>query len=361
MGLPRKQRYVRCQFETLEARQLFSVINVTTQNAVSAITSSKPGDTLSFAAGTYDATSRVLLPGNRIYQGNGDAIITGPNSSVASVDFDTVTGVEMTGFTFTNTFLQLHDCQVDITGNKFLNTGGYGIYGDGMYSSQITGNTFVGQTNTALMIYPGTNNSFDGNSFDNIKEAIHVIGGSYDDYSGNVISYCARNGIELQGGQGMTNLTIDNNWIGNWNPTGNLQWDGSASHMAISCATGSNPTGGSVTNQGENITISGNTLLLNGSPGQTAPSGADYALTGIELMGQQNIKVTDNYCRGAGNFIMNGTSNYSATSSGNVLIVGTRSVLDNVPWQITPRAGTDEVFAWNASNAPAAPAAPYIP
>jgi len=342
-------------FETLEDRQLYSVVSVTPGNFAAAINSSSPGDTISFGAGTYNFANRMLLPGNRIYQGNGQATITGPDSSTASMDFDTVTGVEVTGFTFTGTFLQVHDCQVNIHGNTFENTGGYGVYGDGFTNSHIDDNTFSGQTNTSVMIYPGNNNTIDGNTFNNIEEAIHTIGGSYNDYSHNVINYCSRNGIEVQGGQGMTNLTVDDNWIGNWNPNGNKQPDGTCSHMAISFATGSNPNGGAVTNQGENNTISGNTLLLNGSPGQTAPEGGNYALTGIELMGQQNINVTDNYCAGASMFIMNGTSNNAGNSSGNTLIVSERDLPDSCPWQITPLSGTDHVYAWNASNAPAAP------
>jgi len=326
-----------------------------TDDVQARLDASNAGDTVSFSAGTYHVANRMLLPGNRIYQGNGNATITGPDPTVASWDFDTVTGAEVTGFSFAGTFLQLHDCQVNIHGNTFSNTGRWGVYGDGMHDSHIDDNSFTGTTDTSVMLYPGNNNTVNGNTFDHINEAIHVIGGSYNDFSKNTINYCARNGIELQGGGGMTNLTVKNNWIGNWNPAGNLQPDGTASHMAISCATGSNPNGGAVTNQGQNNTISHNTLLLNGAPGQSAPQSTNWSLTGIELMGQQNIDVMGNYCSGAGNFIMNGTSNNSAVSSGNTLVVAMRTVNDNTPWKITPVAGTDTLYAWNDPNAPPAP------
>jgi len=375
-----------------------------------------PGATIFFTAGTYQVNERIVLPGNRIYSGGGStggmaaltppevlrlrsalaamntqqlrsatsdilsrqieipgatqgtstapggAVINGPDSNTASFDFDTVDNVEVTGLTFTGTFLQLHNCQVNIHGNTFQNTGRNGIYGDdNITDSHIDNNTFTGQTDTSMMLYPGSNNTFDGNSFNQINEAIHTVGGSSNDYSSNVINYCARNGIEIQGGTGEDNLTINNNWIGNWNPNGNKQPDGTCSHMAISCATGSNPNGGAVTNQGENNTISGNTLLLNGSPGQTPPMGGNYALTGIELMGQQNINVTGNYCGGASMFIMNGTSNNAGNSNGNTLVVSVRYLPDACPWQITPLNGTDNVYAWNDPNAPAAPPAPTVP
>ena len=80
--------------------------------------------------------------------------------------------------------------------------------------------------------YPGNNDTFDSNYFSGVEEPIHLIGNqSNTDISGNVITGAIRIGIELQ--NGMQNLTVDNNWIGNW-ASGNVN----SGHMAISCAAG---------------------------------------------------------------------------------------------------------------------------
>lgn len=342
--------------EALESRTMMSVVYVSpvsgdAANAINAaIASSHPGDTISFKAGTYSLSNRLSLPGNRIYQGNGVATINGPSASTSTFLLDGVTGATVTGFTFTGSDIQLNNCAVNIENNKFNNIGGDGLYATGVYSSHINNNSFSNVSSTGMMLYPGNNNTFDGNVFSNVFEPIHAMSGSYNDYSGNTITGASRNGIELQGSE--TNLTIDYNYIGQWNPSGNMQSDGNCAHMAISCATGG--SGPSNSNKGENITIAHNTLLLNGRNGQTEAT-SSWALTAIEIMGDKNILITDNYAN-CGLFIMNGTSNNSLTSSGNTILCVQRWGYDATPWSDTPVSGTDNVYAWNASK-PAVPSA----
>lgn len=352
-------------FEGLEPRRLLSTVTVTPSNFLGAISSSHAGDTISFSAGTYNVASSTPLPGNRVYQGNGVATITGPDPDTTSFDVNTVSGVELTGFTFTGTGIQVENSQVNINNNTFENIPGTGIFADGIYNSQINNNTFGNVANTenatGIMAYTGDDNSFDYNTFNDVYEPIHAIGGQNgavsdsNDFSYNTIAGASRNGIEIQ--YTMTNLTVTNNWIGDWNLQLPLDSNGLTSHMALSIATGPTNTTG-FPDPGNNITIADNTLLLNGASGQT-PSSALYALTAIEAMGQ-NISIYGNYASGCGLAIMNGTSGTGVTNESNNTWICVQAVdADNTPWSITPiYTSADNIIAWNSANAPASPAAP---
>lgn len=315
------------------------------------------GDTISFSAGTYFLPGKIALPANRIYQGNGAATISGPSSKTPTFLFDGVTGVEVTGFTFTGTDIQLNNCQVNIHGNTFTTIAGDSLFATGMHDSHIDGNTFTNVSGSGIMAYPGNNNTFDGNTFTNVFEPIHAMGGQNgnvadtEDVSQNVITGASRIGIELQ--NTMAHLSVNHNYIAQWNPKGNVQSDGNASHMAISCATGGSAAA-PFANQGNNIEIASNTLLLNGVPGQTAGTSL-YALTAIETMGTR-VSIHNNYCNGCGLALMNGSFAPGVTSSNNTWICVNLSGNDNCPWPIAPvQSIGDKVFQWNDSSAPAAP------
>lgn len=347
-------------FEQLEARELYSVVTVAPGSNVGAIiAASNPGDTISFTAGTYNV-SNLSLPGNRVYQGNGVATIAA-SGSTPTFNINGVTGVEVTGFTFTGQDIAINNAAVNVHGNTFKNISGNAILATGIHDSQINNNTFTNVSGSGVMAYPGNNNTFDYNSFTDVFEPIHLFDGNNStspgehadtiDVSYNTIIGASRNAIELQ--STLTNLTVTHNYVAQWNLNGNIQSDGNAAHMAISCATGGSPTA-PYNRQGENITIADNTLLLNGRNGQTADTSV-YALTGIEIMGDKNINIVNNYVSGAGLAIMNGTTGAGVYSNGNTFVCVMRQAADGVPWPLGAVTGTDQVYAWNASNAPAAP------
>jgi fibronectin type 3 domain-containing protein len=343
--------------EMLESRQLYSVVTVTPQNFLAAINSSNVGDTISFTPDTYTLTTNssgpaATFPAGRHYIGNGSTlqlstgVSTSNNKELIRVNGNSNV-TEFTGFTFTDAQLHCEGGVFNVHNNTFTN--GYrGIFVTAQYNSHFDDNTFSHLAQEGIFGYPGNNNTYDNNRFDYVWEPIHLLANnSGTDISNNVITHPQRIGIELQ--LGMTNMTVENNWISDWIP---FITNGVDNHMAISCATGgaeSAPFAG----QGQNITISGNTLLQTG-PDQSLNQ---WAKSAIEIMGSTGITVSNNYTWGWGQGILNGVTGQGLTSSNNVFIGTTSYAPDAVPWPITSRHGSgDQFYGLNASNAPGFPA-----
>jgi hypothetical protein len=350
--------------ETLESRTLMSVVSVSpvggdaTNDIKAAIAASHPGDTISFNAGTYSLSNPLVLPGNRIYQGNGVAVINGTTAGKSTFMFSGVTGATVTGFTFTGSALQLSNCSVNVENNKFNNINGNGIFATGIYSTHINNNNFSNISNTGMMLYPGNNNTFDGNIFTNVYEPIHALGGSAStpinnvDFSQNTITQASRIGIELQ--MNVNNLTCNDNYMSNWlNPPSQV-WavNGLAAHMGISAACGQSSRAPYV-GGGNGMTFEGNTILMNGLSGQNTAMDP-VQLSCFELMGK-NITLKNNYLFGGVGYL-NGAIG-SASSSGNT-IVAYEAVAngDSTPWPVVPiSVAADHVYRPGAANVPPAP------
>ena len=312
---------------------------------------SHPGDTINFAAGTYSvAPNSVTFPASRHYVGNGAVFV---NTSPAGTSGDLVKALggtgnsdqtEITGFIFTGGQLACdasgNSGSFYVHGNTFTDTvNGNGIFIGGCFNSAFNQNTFANMASDGgIYGYPGNNTQYDNNSFTNTAEPIHLVANCTGvDVSGNVITGASRIAIEL--GDGMQNVTINNNWVGNWGGTGQ-------GHMGISCATGGNSdrTSGKV-GCGNNITISGNTLLDNGEGlTNTANHWQDAC---IELMGT-NITVTNNIDWNYACFILNGQWGPCTVSGNQIYISGSLFSNDNVNPPPTAITTTDVVQAIGA-------------
>jgi len=93
-------RRKQISLESLESRRLLSVVNVTayttpgaadsTPGITQAIRSSKPGDTIYFASGTYNLGSTVIFEGDRTYEGAaGATLMTANGSNLKTAETDT--------------------------------------------------------------------------------------------------------------------------------------------------------------------------------------------------------------------------------------------------------------------------------
>lgn len=313
-----------------------------------------------------DVVSRLVFMGGAIQPGpapgqTGGAVITGTAHKV-TFNFASVSNVEVTGFTFDTGNLEFGNCSVNFHGNTLQNQTDNAIYATGISNTQINNNTFSNVTSGGIMAYPGDNNAFDNNTFIHVFEPIHIFDGNnstapgehsdHDDVSGNTITYASRNAIELQ--STLTNLTVEGNYVSQWDPTGNVQSDGNSAHMALSCATGGSPSP-PYDRQGNNIDIGNNVFLLNGVPGQTAATSV-YALTAIEIMGE-NVKIHDNFCGGCGLGIMNGAYLTPVMCTNNTWVAYQVAGNDGVPWPVAPITEIgDKFYNWNDGSAPSPPA-----
>ncbi len=223
----------------------------------------------------------------------------------------------------------------------------------GDYNSHFDHNSFSNLSAEGIYGFPGNNDTYDNNKFDYVWEPIHLVAATNTtDISNNVITHAKRIGIELQ--DGMTNLTVANNWISDFVP--NLDSNGVDSHMGISCATGGyQNSSGQWVAFGEHINITGNTILQNG-PDQ----GLDmWAKSAIEIMGDSDINITNNYMWGWGTGVLNGTSVGAGNVSNNVMIGTSGVAADAASWPISGVHGSgNSDYSMGASNAPAWPAAP---
>ena len=324
----RQNKRLLASFEKLESRQLYSVVTATPQNFQSVINNSQAGDTISFTPGNYTVSpNSVTFQQGRHYIGNGAsfAATSNPsNNTLVTVDGGNGTNdqTEVTGFTFTGGPLSCASGSFDIHGNTFNgpSSGTEAISIGGCTNSSFNFNTFNNMAGSGgIYGYPGSNDTFDNNAFNGVEEPIHLIGGqSNTNISGNVINGATRIAIELQ--DGMQNLSVTNNWIGDWGGNG-------GGHMAISCATGGNSNSSSaLVGCGNNITISGNTLLDNGEGSTNTANHWQDAC--VELMGT-NITFTNNVDWNYACLILNGQWG-PANVKGNQIYGGTLASPDNV-------------------------------
>ena len=369
-----------------------------TGNIQSAINQSAPGDTILFNAGNYTVTSQINFLSNRIYTGGGAvsgiAALTPPQtlrlrSALAAINsqqlrgtssqiisravgiggaiasptsgaggaviaeadgqgnfsFNNTTNTEFYGFTLSGIEVYcVASSSSNIHDNTFTNVG-LAIFVSGNSSSQYNHNTFTQLSGGGIYGYPGNNDTYDNNTFDQVREPIHLVSSSdTTDVSDNVITGASRIGIELQ--NGMNNLTVENNYMADWqvNGTPSTDW-----HIGISCAT----------MFGNNITISGNTLIQNG-PGQADNVGLGWK-SGIEIMGNTGVSINNNYCYGWSFMILNGIQPGGFTSSGNIEIGGSLVGTDNVGGTYVigqDHSTNDTLYALNDPNAPPWPAMP---
>lgn len=326
-------------------------------NVVGAVIGDAP---ITFAPGTYTLTTNpngpaLTLPAGRQYVGNGAVLAlsggVAPNDNQELIKLNgSFAATEFTGFVCTCAQIHCETGVYNIHGNTFSN-GHRGIFVADIRGSHFDHNVFSSLNAEGIYGYPGNSNTYDANTFDNVWQPVHLVAGcDTADISGNVITHATRFGIELQ--HGMTHLTINNNWMSDWLPNVTNNTD---NHMAISCATGSTANGAPWAGQGANITISGNTLIQNG-PNQARDN---WAKSAIEIMGDQGITISKNYCWNWGNFVLNGVTNPGVTSSGNIAVGGQLFSNDNVPWPIAaPNSAGDKLFNLNDPAAPPWPAKP---
>ena len=233
---------------------------------------------------------------------------------------------------------------------------GDAIYiGGGMHDSTISNNKITNcPSTTGIYGYPGNRNKINNNLFDYVNEPVHLIAACDTiDVSGNVITHATRIGIELQ--DGMTHLTVENNWMSDWLP--HLDPNGIDSHIGISAATGGHGSGANGNSApwvafGEHIEIAHNTLIQNG-PQQ---SNALWAKSAIEDMGDLDVSVHDNYAWNWGSFLLYSTI-IPTLSSNNVVVGGNLYQADGALWPQPPPADTnDTLYALNDAGAPPIPA-----
>lgn len=287
------------------------------------------GDTLSFSSGIFPINATTNLPSNRRYVGTTFSTIKGNGNTLWK--FTGGTSTEITGFTFDGagidaqniSGLNVHDC---IFANGVGGT--QTIYLVNNSNCRIDRNTFTNCKNFCIQGYPSNGNTYNYNRFDQIIEPIHLIAPCDNtQIIGNVITGISRHGIECQ--EGMTHLTISNNYIG---PVG---MNGGDPGICISCATGGTPPNGA--NAGEYITIANNVLLAS-SKGQG---------TGVEIMGDFEIHVDNNLMLGFTNKtwpaggILNGTGGVKGqglnTSGNTIQATWPYSDGDSTPWPVPPR------------------------
>jgi hypothetical protein len=273
---------------------------------------------------------------------------------------------EITGLTFNGVGLQLvggsgwnvHGNTVTNITSAVNNAGNQGtwLYVNGVSNSHFDHNTLTNVAGFGIVAYPGNSCTFDFNTFTNVYEPLHAMGGSPAspiqgfDCSFNTITQASRHGIELQ--LNVNNLTCNNNYMADWlNPPGQI-WQGLASHMGISAACGQK--GPPWVGGGNGMTIDGNTILLNGLPGQNLAANP-VMQSCIELMGQ-NITVENNYLSG-GFGLLNGAIGKVTTANNTIVAYQGVANGDSTPWPVMPitLTSTDQVYQPGAANVPAAP------
>jgi parallel beta-helix repeat protein len=326
-------------------------------DVVADVYAAPPGAPITFAPGNYTFTTNptgpaIILPTGRQYIGNG--AVLGLSNGVATDDHQELLALagspattEFTGFVCTCAQIHCENGAFYVHNNNFTN-GLRGIFIADARASQFNSNSFSSLTAEGIYGYPGNDNTWDSNTFDNVFEPIHLVSRcDSNDISGNTITHPTRIGIELQ--NAMTNLTVENNWISNWLPNRNAATD---NHMAISCAT----------MHGSNITISGNTLIQNG-PTQSANVGIGWK-SAIEIMGDSGVTIANNYCWNWSFMVLNGSGPNGYASSGNIEVGGALVGTDNVGGAYPigqPQSTGDQLFALNDPTAPPIPPMPSTP
>lgn len=364
------------------------------------INGSQDGDTIAFEPGTYTITAKLIFLPNRKYSGGGSPSLSGiaaltppqtlrlraaiaainsqqlrsDNSQIAtreigmngaitapapgvntggatlawaagptgSSEIGQCTGgttSEFYGLTFTGCEMHFESGAFNVHDNTFSN-GSTGIFVAGDHDSHFDHNTFSQLSGNGVYGYPGSNNTYDNNTFDKVWEPIHLVDShnSNMDVSGNIITNAIREGIELQ--TTTNGLKVDNNWVGEWAAVSK-----GSGHMGLSIATGF----------GGNIEINNNIVLQTG-PGADVGSGC-----AIETFGH-NITIASNYSYGWSCLILNGSESPGGLNSTNNVVVGGKLWdYDNVggAYTIGPvNSSGDRVYGLNDPSAPQPPSAP---
>ena len=324
------------------------------------ILSSALGDTINFAAGTYTLATNptgaaATWPTGRHYIGNGAVLaLSGGIAPDDNQELLALSGsaavTEFTGFVCTCAQIHCENGVYNIHDNTFRN-GHRGIFVAGVHDSHFDRNAFSQLNAEGVFGYPANNNTADANTYDNVVEPVHFSAQCDTlDVSGNIITHATRIGIELQ--KGITHLTVNNNWMSDWLPNISNNTD---SHMGISCATGGYQSAGQWVGFGEHITISGNAIIQNGPDANLD----QWAKSAIEIMGDLDVNITNNFAWGWGNGILNGANGAGCNSSNNVWICGAAYGQDAGPWPIVAVHGTgDKLYSQADPNAPAIPQKP---
>lgn len=222
--------------EGLESRTLLAQINVVNFGATpndgrddaaairSAINASATGDVIFFSAGTYNISDKIMVKGDRTYDGD-KAILKGDpskhifhvqqhNTRIQDLTFEgkpikvdhPVGGTKITG-------LVVNNCILNLGGASGADANGI-IFTTGLKDSRITNNTFNIGNHIGLYGYYWDNLTIANNSFLNGTQGIHI-----DDLNDtsrnllveqNIFSGLSRMGIEYQGGG--DNSRFFDNW-----------------------------------------------------------------------------------------------------------------------------------------------------
>jgi parallel beta-helix repeat protein len=300
---------------------------------------SSPGDTISFAPGTYTLQTNpngaaATWPAGRTYQGNGATLAlsggvdtTAKEGLVLFNGSDAVT--EFTGFTCTDAGMEFQSGVFNVHGNTFQNMQ-LGIFVAGN-TGHVDNNTFtaVGQ---GIYGYPGDNGTYNQNTINGTTgdDGIHLasVPGNGTVVSGNVITGCKRFGFELQ--LSGKNITVSNNYVSEIEPPAST--GGSWGAYSIACG---NANG---------VTVTGNTGV-----NDRAGSGCC-----VEIMGN-NATVSNNTSWNYAECILNGAQGASLAASGNTVYGGSLLGADGVPWPIAPLVGSNTVLPLSAMPNPPQP------
>lgn len=280
-----------------------------------AIDNSKPGDTITFAPGTYNISKPLILKNDRNYTGQNGTILqwTGGNDHLMKTSSDLAQNINVSGLTFAGAGLKFDApaTNVNVTGNTFRDFDnkdpnvGNGIFvAQGATNCQVASNTFKNiPTGNGIYFYSADGSHFDKNTFDNVGEGIHGVwftDGANNTVSGNTGTGISRFFIELQTGPDgtTTDLTVDGNRVSDWRAQ---KAGADDSHIALSIATAN----------GKNVNITNNVIIGNGD----FPKNPDYRYTAIEGMGD-NLNISGNFAANWGwGQLVGHTSNWSTTNN----------------------------------------------
>jgi parallel beta-helix repeat protein len=259
-----------------------------------------------------------------------------------------VSNVDLSGFTFSgddssgSAGIQLQQGSGYLVHDNVFANFASGIYVYDQDGSHIDNNTFDGGT-SAIYGYPGSNDTFDHNAISKMSnDGIHLANSTNTniDVSYNAVTLIDRIPIEIQ--THTTGLTINHNYVQVIQPTcAGCSW------MAISCATGPEDPPDPA-NEGQNIEIAYNSLF-------SSIAGAGSA---IEIMGNLNLSIHDNYGSGWGSGVLDGAIDDALTETDNIWIASTDWTYDSISWgtETPPAISGDQVVALSAASPPAIPA-----
>jgi len=225
------------QTEALENRWLMSTVNVANYGAKpgdtgddtaaiqAAVDNANSGDTIQFAAGTYNVSGTLNFDSNLSFVGAKGTVLNRTGANDHSIVKTGSSNVLINGITFQGAGIEIGEGGSHITVENSTFTGLTWGTGSGSYyavfmpsdvhDSLIQNNSFVNMpgTDTAVVGWGNTNLTITGNTFDSVNEGIHL----FDNQSGNVISHntltnVGRMGVEVQGSDS-TGVTVEYNSV----------------------------------------------------------------------------------------------------------------------------------------------------